>query len=130
MRGAIKWLKHEYIELLPAVVFFLFAFNLIVLTDALTMEQYGIRVFSFLSATLLAIVIAKVVLVANLLPFMNMFRQRPLIYTTLWKTAIYVCTSLVVQYVERLIKSIPHYAGLGSANQHVINEFAQPRFWA
>ncbi len=94
MLGVLKWLKREIIELLPAVVFFFVAFNLIVLTDTLTTEEYGVRVFSFLAATVGAIVVAKAVLLANLLPFVGRYGGKPLIYPSLWRTLLYIHCSV------------------------------------
>ena len=100
MMGAFRWLKREVTEIFPAVAFFIVAFNLIVLTDNLTARQYGIRLFSFVSATVAAIVVGKVVLLTNLLPFMNVLQGRPFIYSALWKTALYMCAYLIIRYLE------------------------------
>lgn len=130
MRRAFKKIKKEILEILPAVIFFFFAFNLIVLTDALTTEQYGIRVFSFVSASIAALVIGKVVFLANILPFMNVFSGKPLIYNTLWKTFIYWTISLLVRYLEHLIPLISKYKSLAAVNTHLMNDMIWTRFWA
>ena len=130
MSKALKVIKKETLELLPAFVYFFVAFNLIVATDALTTEQYGIHVFSFLSATIGALVAAKAILLANLLPFMDAFPHKPLIYNTLWKTFIYVVASLVIRYIEHMIPFMIKYKSLVIANHHLISEIDWPRFWA
>ena len=130
MHKVLKKAKKEIIELLPVVIFFFLAFNLIVLTDALTTEQYGIRVFSFVSASIAALVVGNVVFLANILPFMNRFHGKPLIYNTLWKTFIYMFISLIVRYLEHLIPFVFKYKSLVVANDHFMSEMVWPRFWA
>jgi hypothetical protein len=130
MRRVAGVMKREVVELLPAVVYFVLAFNIIVLTDALTTESYGIRVFSFVSATVLALVVAKAVLLVNLLPFMNVFASKPLIYITLWRTALYVLAATVLRYLEQLIPHIARYGSFSVANRHMIVQVNWPRFWA
>ena len=123
-------LKREVREILPAVAFFFVAFNLIVLTDNLTAWQYHVHIFSYLSATLAALVAGKVIMLTNLLPFMNVFRGRPLFHNTLWKAGLYMLAALVFQYAEGTIRWTYTHRNLAAAERHVIGEFARPRFWA
>jgi hypothetical protein len=73
-------LKHEIAEVIPPTVFFFIAFQVIAFTRALMLEQYGIRVSTFVTASIAALVVAKVVLLADLLPFLNRFPEKPLVY--------------------------------------------------
>ncbi len=130
MHKALKTIEHEVRELLPAFLYFLVAFNLIVVTDALTTRQYGVRPFSVISAVVGALVAAKVVLLANLLPFMEKFRGRPLIYPTIWKTLLYVLAALVVRYIEHVISFAARYGGLVEGTRHLVDEVIWSRFWA
>ena len=68
--------KHLIRELIPPVVFFFVAFQLLAFTRALMLKQYGIEVTDFLEATIGALVAAKVVLLSDLLPFINRFPGR------------------------------------------------------
>ena len=47
-------LKHELRELIPVTVFFFGTFQLLALTPALMLKQFGIRVSAFLTATVMA----------------------------------------------------------------------------
>jgi hypothetical protein len=91
-------------ELIPVTVFFLVAFELLALTQALMLQKYGIRALAFLEAALAALVVAKVVLIADHVPFVNRFPDKPLVYNVLWKTAIYFAASVAVRYVEHVVK--------------------------
>jgi hypothetical protein len=99
--------KHLIRELIPPVVFFFVAFQLLAFTHALMLRGYGIEVTTFVAATVGALVVAKVVLLADLLPFINRFPGRPLIYNIAWKTTIYFVAALLVRYLEEFI----HFTG-------------------
>ena len=64
-------LKHELLEAVPPFIFFFLAFHLIALTRALLQEQYTLEMGAVMNATIGALVVAKVVLLADLLPFVN-----------------------------------------------------------
>ncbi len=121
--------KHELRELIPVTIFFFVAFQLLAFTETMMLEQYGIRVSVFLSATVGALVVAKVVLIADHLPLINRFPEKPLIYNVIWKTCIYFTASLIVRYVEHLIEAWRGAASFAEANRHLIDEIVWPHFW-
>ena len=130
MSSLSEKLKHEIRELVPVTVFFFVTFQLLALTQALMLEQYGIKVSSFLNATILALVIAKVVLIADHFKLVNRFPAKPLIYNVVWKTAIYFSASLVVRYVEHVIHFWRQSASFAEANRRLFDEIVWPHFWA
>lgn len=130
MLRIFKRLLHETVEIIPAFIFFCLAFNLIVLTDMLTTERYGIQVFGFMSATIMAIVVSKVMLGVNLLPCINAFRNRPIIFNTLWRAAFYTFASLGFRLVELLVRLKFKLGNFTEAYRHLANDFDWPRFWA
>ena len=119
-------LKHELRELIPVTVFFFVTFQLLALTQVLMLEQFGIRVSSFLTATVMALVVAKVVLIADYFPLVNRFPDRPLIYNVVWKTAIYFIASLAVRYVEHLIHFWRKTGTFAEANRRLLEEIVWP----
>ena len=129
MPSLAQKLKHELGQLIPVVLFFFIAFQLLALTDALMLEQYGIRVSVFLTATFAALVVAKVVLIADHLPLINRFPEKPLIYNVVWKTSIYFLASVAIRYVERLIDSWRQVASFAAANQRLLDQVVWPHFW-
>ncbi len=122
-------LKHELRELIPVTVFFLATFQLLALTQALMLEQFGIRVSAFLTATVMALVVAKVVLITDHFPLVNRFSDKPLSYSVVWKTAIYFVASLVVRYVEHLIHFWRQTGTFAEANRRLFEEIVWPHFW-
>ncbi len=123
-------LKHEIVEVIPPTIFFFVAFHVIAVTRALMLEEYGITVASFTAATIGALIVAKVILLADLLPFVNRYPDKPLIYNVAWKTLIYVLAALLVRYVEHLISFARQHDNLLEANRHLLAELVWPHFWA
>lgn len=122
--------KHELREAIPPTVFFFVAFQVIAFTRALMLARYGIPVPTFAAAAIGALIVAKVVLVTDMLPFVNRFPHKPLIYNVAWKTAIYLVASLLVRYVEHLIPFVRDEGGLAPAHRRLIAEIVWPHFWA
>jgi hypothetical protein len=123
-------LKHFIRELIPPVIFFFVAFQLLALTRALMLRQYGIEVTTFMAATIGALVTAKVVVLADLLPFINRFPGRPLICNIAWKTTIYFLAAFGVRYLEEFIHFYRAHRTVLGANRHLLDEVVWPHFWA
>jgi hypothetical protein len=123
-------LKHEFLAVIPPTIFFFTAFQLIAFTRALMLEQYGIEVTTFVAATIGALVVAKVVLVVDLLPFVNRFPEKPLIYNVVWKTTIYLVAALLVRYIEHLFPFVRETGDLAAANRRLFDEVVWSHFWA
>lgn len=130
MNGIVTWLKHEFFNIIPAVIFFIISFQLIALTGSLMKGEYGITLTTFINALVAALVVAKVVLVADMLPFVNQFPHKPLLYNVVWKTAIYMTAAFLVHYLEKLLPFIMEYKDLALANSHLLEQVVWPHFWA
>ena len=123
-------LKHELRELIPVTVFFFTAFQLLALTEALMLKQYGIHTATFVAATIGALVVAKVVVIADHFALVNRFPEKPLIYNVAWKTVIYFAASLGVRYLEHLLHFWRRSASFTEANHRLLTEVIWPHFWA
>jgi hypothetical protein len=122
--------KHELLEIIPPTLFFLIAFHVLALFRALLLRQYGIEVSAVAGATVAALLVGKVVLLTDKLPFINRFPEKPLIYNVVWKTAIYVLAALIVHYLEHLVPLWWRMGDLGTANRRLLDEIVWPHFWA
>lgn len=129
MRNIIPRLKREILGAVPTVAFFFVTFQLLAFTRALILKQYGIQVSTFINATMAALIVGKVVLVADLLPIVNRFPNKPLIYNIAWKTFIYMVAAFLVRYVEHLIPFVREYKNFTVANKHLLGEVVWPHFW-
>ena len=130
MSKVFSLLRHEFMKVLPPTIFFFVAFNVIGITNALMLKRYGINVTSLAAATFGALVVGKVVLVADKLPFINKFPEKPLIYNVVWKTIIYFVAVFVVRYVEHIIPFAIEHGNPITAHQHLLEEVVWPRFWS
>lgn len=99
------WL-HEVKLLLPPTIYFFCAFNLIVFTTNLLTRSYFLGLTNFLTATALALLVGKAVLVADKFRAIHRFPNAPLIKPILYKTVFYV----VVVMLFRLIEQLLHFA--------------------
>ena len=73
---------------------------------------------------------AFVVIVADLLPFINLYPHKPLVYNVAWKTAIYVLIATLVHYLERLVHFSREAGGIVAGNEKLLAEIVWPHFWA
>ena len=130
MRGFASRVKHEILAVIPPTVFFFITFQLITITRDLMLQRYGIRISSFVTASVAALLVAKVVLIADHLPFVNRFPEKPLIYNVVWKTAIYLVAAFIVRYVEHLVRFSREHGDVGVAHRQLVDEVVWPHFWA
>jgi chromate transport protein ChrA len=129
MSSSISRLKHEFYAVIPAAIFFFIAFQLLAFSRALILKEYGIQVSTFFAATIAALIVAKVVLVVDLFPFVNRFPERPLIYNVIWKTIIYLVATLIVRYIEHLVPFVHQYSDIALAHHHLVDKVVWPHFW-
>jgi hypothetical protein len=130
MSGPAERIKHELRELMPPTIFFLIAFHILTVSRALMLRQYGIQISAVAGATIGALLVAKVVLLADMLPAVNRFPDKPLIYNVVWKTVIYAVGALVVHYLEHLVPVWWRVGSVVTANRLLIEEVVWPHFWA
>jgi hypothetical protein len=123
-------IKEEALALIPPTVFFLFTLSLVSVIRVLMLKGTGIPVTSALQIAVGALLLGKAVVIADLLPFINRYPDKPLLYNIAWKTAIYTVVALVIHYLERLIDSWKEAGGFLAANEKMLAEMVWPHFWA
>ena len=123
-------IKEEFLALIPPTLFFFVALHLIAFVRVLMVEGTGLPLTTSLSVTIAALVLGKSVLIADLLPAVNRFPEKPLAYNVVWKTTIYVLVSGVVHYLEHLIDYWRETGGFVAGNQKLLAEIVWPHFWA
>src|SRR6266498_4476433 len=96
-------LKKEFFELLPPTIFFFIALHIVMFIRVLMLEGTGLAPSSSISIAVASLILGKAVLIADMLPMINRFPHKPLIYNVAWKTVIYLLISAVIHYLERLI---------------------------
>jgi hypothetical protein len=123
-------IKHEFIEMLPPTIYFLVILHIVAIVRALISQNYEITVPTSASVTIAALVLGKSVLIANMLPFINRFPEKPLIWNVGWKTVMYTLVALVVHYLEHLYEYWKANPSLAVANEKLLANLNWPHFWA
>jgi hypothetical protein len=90
----------------------------------------GLAPLSTASIGIAALILGKSVLISDMLPFINRFPERPLVYNIAWKTLIYVLVSALIHYLERLYDFARQAGGIAAGNEKLFAEIVWPHFWA
>jgi hypothetical protein len=122
--------KEEIIAVLPPTIFFFLTLHLVAIVRMLMLTGSGIAVSTPLQVTVAALILGKAVLVADMLPFINLYPHKPLIYNVAWKTTIYFLVAALVHYLERLVDFWKEAGSLAAGNQKLLAEIVWPHFWA
>lgn len=125
----VATLRRELVSLIPPTLFFLVALGLLVFTKHLMLKEYGIRFSDFGAVIVGALIIGKVVLIADHLPFTNRFPDKPLIYRIIWKSLVYTAAAFIVRTGEELVPRIIEYSSLRQGMTHLVDEVIWPHFW-
>jgi hypothetical protein len=104
--------------------------KLVAFVRVLMLKGTGISPLSTMSIAVAALILGKAVLIADLLPMIKRFPNKPLIYNVAWKTVIYVLISAVIHYLERLFDFWRQAGSFVVGNQKLLSEIIWPHFWA
>jgi hypothetical protein len=124
--GVFRPFKRMARHMVFPAVYFIIAFNIVVVTDALAAGRSSPDGWTISGAVILALLAAKVVLVVDTLPFMRPGRTRPILLAAAWRGAVYWAVALLVLCAERMIRSLLGQGTVAPA----VEGFQQPRFWA
>ncbi len=89
-------LKEEFFKLLPPTIYFFVALHIVAFIRVLMLKGTGIAPSSSISIAVASLILGKAVLIADMLPMINRFPNKPLIYNVAWKTVIYLLLSAVI----------------------------------
>jgi hypothetical protein len=122
-------IKHEFLEMLPPTIFFFVILHIVALIRSLLTLDAGITLPTSGAVTLAALILGKSVLLANMLPFINRFPEKPLIWNVSWKSLMYTLVALGVHYLERLYDFWKETHALGEANRTLLAHMDWAHFW-
>ena len=123
-------IKEEIGALLPPTIFFFIALHLVAFVRVLMLKGTGIAPGTMVSATVAALILGKAVLIADSLPFINRYPDKPLVYNIAWKTTIYALVAMLIHYMERLVHYWREAGGFVAGNEKLLAEIVWPHFWA
>ena len=130
MSKLLRKLKEELLALLPPAIFFFVALHIVAFVRVLMLKATGISPAGSMSIAVGALILGKAVLIADMLPLINRFPDKPLIYNVTWKTLIYLVVSIVIHYLERLVEFWHQTGGLVTGNKKMLTEMVWPQVWA
>jgi hypothetical protein len=127
VRAAIA---HEIREVIPLTLFFFVGFNVILLTKRPMLSEYLIAYAGFMIATTSALIVGKVVLVADKMQLLRRFDHAPLAYPILYKALVYTILVLVARLLEGLMHFLVEGGVLGGGRflTEVLGSFSWPHF--
>ena len=128
MRKILEKTKEELLAVLPPTIYFFIALHVIALERSLLTKGTGIGPISHVKVTIAALLLGKAVLIADHLPFINRYPDKPLIYNVIWKTAIYVVIASVIHYLENLIDFWRTTGSIAAANRKLLAEIVWAHF--
>ena len=130
MSHALEKIKEEFLAVLPPTIFFFVALHVVALVRSLMVKATGITPLTTVSVAIAALVLGKAVLIADMLPWINRYPEKPLIYNVAWKTLIYTLVSAVIHYLEHLYDFAREAGGIAAGNEKLLASIIWPHFWA
>ena len=126
----LEKLKEELFAILPPTIFFFVALHIVSIIRVLMAKGLHFEPLSTISIAIASLILGKAVLIADMLPPINRYPNKPLAYNIVWKTVIYLFMASVIHYLERLIDFSREAGGLAAGNAKLLAEIVWPHFWA
>ena len=130
MRKILEKLKEEFFAILPPTIYFFIALHIVAFIRVLMAKGSHFVPLSTTSITVASLILGKAVLIADMVPAINRYPDRPLAYNVAWKTAIYWLMATVIHYLERLIDFSRQAGSLAAGNAKLFAEIVWAHFWA
>jgi hypothetical protein len=111
---------HEIKQVGRVTLYFLICFGLIIFLKKLFLAEYDIEFYGLSAAILGALLVGKVVLLAERAKIAGRFEDEPLILDIAYKSLVFTLAVAVVLYIEAVIHSYHESGGVIAAAKHVI----------
>jgi hypothetical protein len=122
-------IMHELKDLMPVTAYFLVTVQLLAITEALMLRQYNISASVFLTSALVALVVAKVVVIVDQFGPTNHTTSLPPVSNVLWKAAVYYLAVSFARYAEALFHIWRKTGSAEGAHGRLVDEIIWPHFW-
>jgi hypothetical protein len=130
MHKIFEKLKEEFFAILPPTIYFFITLHILAFVHVLMSKGSHYEPLSTTSILIGALILGKAVLIADMVPAINRFPDKPLAYNVTWKAVIYWLMATAIHYVERLIDFSRQAGDLVAGNAKLLSEIVWPHFWA
>jgi hypothetical protein len=130
MSGIVAKAKEEFRKILVVAAFFSAGFILIHISNRLLTEGSHVQIATLTRAIVGGLIVAKVLLSVDLLPFVHAFPGKPLLNNIVWKSSLYIAGGVIFLYIEPFLKNLLKGAGLFVSYSRAWEELMLPRTWA
>jgi hypothetical protein len=130
MHKVLEKLEEEFFAVLPPTIFFFVALHVVTFIRVLMAKGSHFEPLSTTSIAVASLILGKAVLIADILPVINRYPDKPLACNVAWKTAIYWLIATGIHYLERLIDFSRQAGSLAAGNAKLLAEIVWPHFWA
>ena len=130
MHKLLAVIKEEFFAILPPTIFFFVALHILTIIRVLMATGSHYEPLSTMSIAIASLILGKSVLIADLLPPINRYPQKPLMYNIVWKTLIYLLMASFIHYLERLIDFARQAGGIVAGNEKLLTEIVWSHYWA
>lgn len=130
MRSWVLKVRSELAHMLPAIVFFFVAFNLINMTEALMLKQEQLTYANMPLILLGAAIVAKTVVIIDTLPGLGRLPRQRRIVNILWKAFLYGSMALLIRLLTVGLPYLVHSSDWSADWALFIYQVDWTRFWA
>ena len=130
MHKIFEKLKEEFFAILPPTIFFFVALHIVAFIRVLMTKGSHFEPISTVSIAVGSLILGKAVLIADMLPWINRYPDKPLVYNVVWKTVMYLLAASIIHYLERLIDFSLRAGGIIAGDEKMLAQMLWPHFWA
>ncbi len=106
LAGAGRWLRKEFVAILPVFLFFLVGFLLLITLIKLALAQFSVEITVLSNAVIGALLAAKAALVLDETPLARSLEHNRRIVAVAVKVVFYGVASLLLLSVERVLEAL------------------------
>ena len=119
----LDFARKEFLSVLPPTIYFLISFHIILFNTQLILSEFGIDLGAFVTVTVLALIVGKVVIVVDKLPFIRRLDTKPLVIPILFKASVFTFFDFLFRLLEPWIPALIKTGSLSAANQHLLEHY-------
>jgi hypothetical protein len=119
--------REELVSLIPAWIFFCCLFSLLWLTQRSILREYHLHLVPPSRALIGSIIVAKALLLVDLIPVLKKLEERAVLIGAFWKTCFYFVVVFAFQYLDLLIER--RHEGWAAGSRDFLRNLSGAPFW-